>query len=126
PLLSYSPVFFIMSVRCCGPKVPALRHGPPPVDTTAESPAYNIVAMGTLSGKYSEAKDINSKGQIAGIGIMITRTASHGFLFDNGKYSDVGTLGGQNSSCYAINDYGQMVGSSDVKRSRQWHAFTYR
>jgi len=77
--------------------------------------------LGTLGGNSSVAFGINNVGQIvgqadtggtSGFGSPI----SHAFLKRNTQSSlqDLGTLGGNNSSAFAINHLEQTVGQSDV------------
>src|SRR5450631_3693211 len=43
------------------------------------------------------------------------------------KYNvrDLGTLGGSNSTAYGINDFGQVVGQSNISGDATGHAFLY-
>jgi probable HAF family extracellular repeat protein len=80
--------------------------------------------IGTLGGLNSKALAINDKGQVVGSSTIATGYvppahpdsyydpgAYHGFLYQNGKMTDLGTLPGyQNSSAEAINASGQIVG----------------
>ena len=49
----------------------------------------------------------------------------HGFLFANGKMTDLGTLGGEFSQAYAINASGQITGTGYVSGDTGAHAFIY-
>jgi probable HAF family extracellular repeat protein len=72
----------------------------------------------------SIANDINSRRQIAGI----STTASgqtHAFLMTKGSMVDLGTLGGRQSWAQAINDSGQVVGTSLNQNDTAYHAFLY-
>jgi len=84
--------------------------------------AYQVIDLGTLSGEfnyYSVAHAINNKGEIVGESYKVNLSApqhtSRATLFDpTGARNniDLGTLGGNNSSAYSINDLGQIVGSA--------------
>jgi probable HAF family extracellular repeat protein len=58
----------------------------------------------------STARAINSAGQI--VGSRGAFDASHAFLWDPARGTDLGTLGGTSSIAHAINATGQIVGSS--------------
>lgn len=98
-----------------------------------------ITDLGTLGGTSSEAVGINSRGDIVG-NSPTEPWHSHAFLWHHGKMRDLGTLGGPSSQAggdahtggHAINDRGEVVGSSLVaNRNKQGdytseHAFLWR
>jgi len=69
--------------------------------------------LGTLgSSNYTFARDINKRGQVVG------SSGSSAFIWENGVMTDLGTLGGCCSSATAINESGQIVGTSNTTSGR--------
>jgi probable HAF family extracellular repeat protein len=85
-----------------------------------------IQDLGTLGGTASFAGALNDSGQIIGVslnsvpdpysplglGSGMTLTQTRGFLWQNGKMHDLGTLGGPDSWPEFINGAGQIAGAS--------------
>jgi probable HAF family extracellular repeat protein len=81
----------------------------------------------TVSG----AIGINDKGQAVGTSgacaPISPAIGSHALLWENGKYTYLGTLGGElNNVAYAINNAGQVVGVSDLDGEVTAHAFIWK
>src|SRR4029077_5202320 len=78
--------------------------------TAAQS--YYITDLGTLGGASSYARGINDLGHV--VGYSETAGAQiHGFIWQNGWMSDLGTLpGGTYSDAHAINNADQVVGAA--------------
>ena len=79
--------------------------------------------LGTLGGRSrnyrgSYPADINNRGQI--VGWSYTKSEKgHGFLWEKGRMTDLGTLpGAKESDANAINERGQVVGSSGNEHSQ--------
>jgi probable HAF family extracellular repeat protein len=76
----------------------------------------NIIDLGTINGKDSQAHAINESGQIVGQSSYnaddLNDNSQHAFLYQNGVMTDLGTLGGNESIAFGINDVGQIVGTS--------------
>lgn len=76
----------------------------------------------------SNAAGINAHGHVTGGSRLITgsplKNVEHAFIFDGAVMHDIGTLGGDNSNGAAINDDGQIVGSSELSSGAN-HAFFY-
>src|SRR5205823_5089247 len=92
----------------------------------AVPPAASIGTMTSLgaldpSAPFGYGADINDRGWIVGSIDAAGGTAMHGFLWRDGKMTDLGTLGGRFSGATAINDRGQIVGRSETA-SGEWHA----
>jgi probable HAF family extracellular repeat protein len=81
--------------------------------------SYTITDLGTLGGPSSEAFGLNNNGQVVG-GWQTGRAAAdgvpitHGFIWDSAHgMRDLGALGGDQSSvAVAINDAGEVAGTS--------------
>jgi probable HAF family extracellular repeat protein len=79
--------------------------------------AYAINASGQVTGNLDVLEYDSTDYSIVG---------TYTFLYSNGTTSNLGTLpGGKNSTGYAINATGQIVGSSDFTGSTATHAFFY-
>ena len=68
--------------------------------------------MGTLP-RYARSMGLssNNAGQVVGRAYN-SSSSSHAFVYDNGQLRDLGSLGGNESSAYRINDAGQITGHS--------------
>jgi uncharacterized membrane protein len=110
-----------------------------PAVTLAGAPAraatatYTITDLGTLGGGMSNGLAINALGQVTGDSttakvIMVPCefptlpnhkdcpvNLDHAFLWSNGTMTDLGTLGGNNSQGTALNDSGEVIGTSELK-----------
>jgi probable HAF family extracellular repeat protein len=91
-----------------------------------------FTVLGTLGGHYSSANDINNMGQITGISYTsleylpapLDMPVIEAFLFENGQMTGIGTLGGQISYGWGINDLSQIVGESSLL-NHEMHAFVW-
>jgi probable HAF family extracellular repeat protein len=70
-----------------------------------------VTVLGTLGGSSSQADAVNASGEVVGLANLPGGAPSHAFLYRNGEMHDLGSLGGV-SEALAINDRGQVVGSS--------------
>lgn len=76
--------------------------------------ASSPINLGSLGGSANNvALDINNRGQVVGNSDLSGNMATHTFLWQNGRMSDLGTLPGDaDSFTGGINDEGQVVGES--------------
>jgi len=87
--------------------------------------------LGTLGGSDSLASNLNERGQIAGISYTDSNASTncfwalttHPFFWENGKMTDVGSLGGTCGAVNWMNNRGQVVGFSNVAGDQSNHAF---
>jgi probable HAF family extracellular repeat protein len=84
--------------------------------------------LGTLGGLYSNTVAINNRGQVVGnADIEIDPNGigdffhTHGFIWEDGIMTDLGTLGGLISGASVINNRGQVAGNS-ITATGEWHA----
>jgi probable HAF family extracellular repeat protein len=84
-----------------------------------------LIELGSLGGKFSDAKAINDNGWIIGSARKEDGTW-RAFLFErNGGMKVLGTLGGPSSYGMGLNQAGDAVGFADTADG-EWHAFIQR
>jgi probable HAF family extracellular repeat protein len=76
---------------------------------------YSITDLGF----FGHASDINNRGQV--VGSTASGGWTHAFLWEDGRMTDLGTLGGDYSEASDINSRGQVVGYS-YTASDEYHA----
>ncbi len=94
------------------------------------------IDLGSLAGLGSIARDLNDSGAVVGLSTTAIVPAApgssqptamfHAFLYNHGKMSDLGTLGGTDSQANALNDRGAVVGYSYTANDATSQAFVYR
>src|SRR5205814_7317025 len=69
--------------------------------------------LGTLpGGQYIAAQGINDAGIVVGDATTAAGLSPHAFKYEGTTMSDLGTLGGDSSSGYSINNLNQIAGSA--------------
>lgn len=91
----------------------------------AEGQSYTLTDMGTLRPGSARVHDINSQGQVVGASGHPHGSDTHAFLWTaKGGMRDLGILpGGDYSVALAINDAGQVVGTSNSQNGM--HGFLW-
>jgi len=87
-----------------------------PIRLAAQGPQQYVVKdLHTLGGTASVAVGVNGKLWVNGSSFLSGNQTSRAFLWRNGVMSDLGTLGGPNSSStFPLNDRGEVAGYSDT------------
>ena len=93
-----------------------------------------MIDLGALpGGDYSEAYNVNDKGQVVGSSLTTGpgcdwrgsgTTSQHAFLWEQGTMTPLRPLGGPFSFAYGIDDRGQVAGLSTTA-SDEFHAVTW-
>jgi probable HAF family extracellular repeat protein len=92
--------------------------------------------LGTLGGPDAIALFVNERGQVAGMATTNLSPSGGGglcglplttdpFLWENGKMTDLGTLGGTCGMPYALNNRGQIIGMSLLAGDLAAHPFLW-
>jgi probable HAF family extracellular repeat protein len=74
-----------------------------------------------LRATLAEVRAINERGQI-----IVQSNTVRAFVWENGRLTNLGTLGGNEISAIAINESGQVIGLSQVAGSSQQHPFLWQ
>lgn len=74
---------------------------------------------------WSIGYGINASGHVAGSG-KTAKGRVRALFFHDGVMLEIGSLGGHNSEALGINASDEVVGKSEVRRTRETHAFLYR
>ncbi len=109
------------SDRIVGAIVSASLVGPP--RSAGFFYSSGLAPIPSLGGLQTIPADINDAGQVVGWSVT-TANARHAFLYQSGQTTDLGTLDGGTSQALAINNAGQIVGTSETASGT--HAFLYQ
>ena len=77
-----------------------------------------------VNGGLARVNALNNELQI--VGLVHSASGSSAFLWQDGEFEDLGTLGGTNSIAYDINEDGDIVGEATIEDEAATHAFLWR
>ncbi|MEI7671331.1 MAG: T9SS type A sorting domain-containing protein [Deltaproteobacteria bacterium] len=86
---------------------------------------YRNKIMRDLGPPGSSAYGINTAGSIVGVSVSSAGNA-HPALYENGTWTDLGTLGGRLGGALRINNSGMIVGNSQLPGDSIYHPFLYQ
>jgi probable HAF family extracellular repeat protein len=82
-------------------------------------PGYRVIDLGTLGGTFSNALGVNNKGWVTGLATLPGDASVHALLWREGVKTDLGTLGGPNSTpntftgSSSVSQRGEIVGAAE-------------
>ena len=89
-------LFIVLIAAYCGtPLAPALAQGPAQAKAKQQ---YQVSSLPTLGGTSNAGNSINNQSWMAGYSRLTGNQSRHAALWRSGSLSDLGTLGGPNSS----------------------------
>ena len=77
-----------------------------------------------IADGFAQVHAVNNSLQMAGQ--IHDGAGNSAFLWEQGQFEDLGTLGGQDSIAYDLNNVGQVVGASAVIENLATHAFVWQ
>jgi probable HAF family extracellular repeat protein len=117
-------LLLVLAGSACSPDESPTGPSAEPAGTTASAVTWTVRDLGTLGGRSSQAKAINSAGVIVGTSNVPGSTRPHAFVWRNGVMTDLGALAGGWSEATALNDDGVIVGfstlASGAMRAVRW------
>ena len=130
-LLAICSMLVAAVTACTDSTAPPASRSVPKPSLARTGSSIQITDLGTLGGFEAAAFGINDNGLIVGTSQVVCpapcpfdEDPTHAFIWQNGQFTDLGTMGGENSHAYSINTAGVVVGSSaaagDTERPVKW------
>jgi probable HAF family extracellular repeat protein len=88
---------------------------------------YQLTNLGTFGAPQATLRDINNAEQIIGStsnGLSGAAATSTPFIYQNGEFTAIGSLGGNTGSTNSINEFGEVVGASQIAADTN-HGYVY-
>ncbi len=113
----FSYVLALLAIGACNSDAPI---APPTIALSRHAPdvRYTIRKLTSPLGGSARGTSINDRGWVAGFSNMPDNLSRHAVLWRNGEPTDLGTLGGANSTVVwpGLNDAGVVVGISETEK----------
>lgn len=88
--------------------------------------SFAIVPCNAPSFNYEGNVIVNNQAQVIGTSNLPGDQTFHSFLWQQGTMTDLGTLGGDNSAAYWMNEIGEVVGVADLPGSKAHDGFLWK
>ena len=100
-----------------------VAQAPPPAQAPPQPPTYSLTELGPLAitAAPSGPTAPSASGQVTGFrfenfttSICLAAGTNEAFLWNDGAFTDLGTLSGASGAGYGINNSGQITGAADI------------
>jgi probable HAF family extracellular repeat protein len=117
------------ALECCAVDIPKLFSGfrlqVRAHDLSPWLPPANRAAVALLAG-FNPLRGVNRRGDAVGIYTSKGSQYPRGYVVHDGTFTDIGTLGGPMGDAEAINECGQVTGTSSTLFDSGGHVFIYQ